>query len=134
MSIFNWDKPKLDTFDQSAVDRGGLGEAVVKVAAGESIPAAVIESITGATSMDDPTNTKPAIASKVNGIGALVTALGGALIPVMLDPGVQQAVSNVETMLPASWIPWITMALGIGTVVARTFFTSKPIAGVVKQQ
>lgn len=134
MSFWKSDKPtKFTSFEEAPLKDGALLDAVVKIAEGESIPRAVIESITG-VNMDDPTNTKPAVASKLNGIGTLLTVFGGALIPVFTDPGVQQAIAQVETILPAAWIPWITMLFGIGTVIVRTFFTKKPISGVVTQQ
>jgi hypothetical protein len=62
-------------------------------------------------------NTKPFFASKLNWLG-IITFFAG--------------LGAFADKVPASWVPYITAAAGIATVLLRTFGTSTAISGVTK--
>lgn len=38
------------------------------------------------------------------------------------------ALTQFTTVIPLSWLPYIALAQGIGTIVIRKFFTTQPLA------
>lgn len=131
MSFWKFDKPSHTTFDEKALKEGGLGEAVGRMIMGESPAGAIIKTITGDKAMDD---SKPVVASKINWT-ALAGALAGATaIPAFNDPTVVAALSNLDTFVPVKWLPWVMIGTNLAIFVFRTWFTKKPVAGVVTQQ
>lgn len=130
MSFWKTDKPRHTTFDEKALQEGGLGDVVQKVIAGESVPAAVVETMMEGK-MDD---SKPVVASKINWTALAMAAATATQIPAFNDPQVVAALANVETFIPAQWMPWIVIGANAAIFVFRTWFTKKAVAGLVVQQ
>lgn len=125
MSGLKWDDgTRYDTFEKAPLKDGALKDALVKIAEGESIPVAILESMKGASAME----TKGLQTSKLNWLGVAMTAFGAYLVPMFNDPALQPILEQVKSIIPPTYIPYITMATGIATFVLRTFFTSQAVS------
>ena len=127
MSLLKWDgkdSTRMNTLDEKALKDGGLGDAVANMAQGDSPQAAILKAVTKGVTME----TKGLQTSKLNWLAVATTAFGAYLVPMFNDPALQPILEQVKSMIPPTWIPYITMVGGITTFVLRTFFTSQAVA------
>ncbi len=111
MTLLRWDdkgqRPKFDTFDESALKQGGLGEAVERVVAGESVPAAVVHA------MEGKMETKSIFSSRTFWFNLLT--------------GAADLIGHAAGIIPPQYQPYIAAASALINIGLR-WVTTQPVS------